>query len=94
EEFRKGESGKYIVIEAIEKLIKVTSANYIILSYSSGGRAATNELSEVLNSYGKIIEIEKINYKKNVMSTMKWTKDWVKEIEEENFEYLFLMEKK
>jgi adenine-specific DNA-methyltransferase len=94
EEFRKGESGKYIVIEAIEKLIKLTFANYIILSYSSGGRAAANELSEVLNSYGKIIEIEKINYKKNVMSTMKWTKDWVKEIEEENFEYLFLMEKK
>jgi adenine-specific DNA-methyltransferase len=94
EEFRKGESGKYIVVEAIEKLIKVTSANYIILSYSSGGRATTNELSEVLNSYGKIVEIEKINYKKNVMSTMKWTKDWVKEIEEENFEYLFLMKKK
>jgi adenine-specific DNA-methyltransferase len=94
EEFRKGESGKYIVIETIERLIKVTSADYIILSYSSGGRATANELSEVLNSYGKIIEIEKINYKKNVMSTMKWTKDWVKEIEEENFEYLFLMKKK
>ena len=94
EEFRKGDSGKYIAIEAIEKLIKVTFANYIILSYSSGGRATANELSEVLNSYGKIIEIEKINYKKNVMSTMKWTKDWVKEIEEENFEYLFLLEKK
>jgi adenine-specific DNA-methyltransferase len=94
EEFRKGESGKYIVIEAIEKLIKVTSAKYIILSYSSGGRATANELSEVLNSYGKIIEIEKINYKKNVMSTMKWTKAWIKETEEENSEYLFLMEKK
>jgi adenine-specific DNA-methyltransferase len=94
EEFRKGKSGKYIVIEAIEKLIKATFANYIILSYSSGGRATANELNEALNSYGKIIKIEKINYKKNVMSTMKWTKDWVKEIEEENFEYLFLMEKK
>jgi adenine-specific DNA-methyltransferase len=94
EEFRKGESGKYIAIEAIERLIKATPAHYIILSYSSGGRATANELSEVLNSYGKIIEIEKINYRKNVMSTMKWTKDWVKEKEEENFEYLFLMEKK
>jgi adenine-specific DNA-methyltransferase len=94
EEFRTGESGKYIVTEAIEKLIKVTPANYIILSYSSGGRATANEVNEVLNSHGKIIEIEKINYKKNIMSTMKWTKDWVKEIEEENFEYLFLMKKK
>jgi adenine-specific DNA-methyltransferase len=94
EEFRKGDSGKYIAIEAIEKLIKLTVANYIILSYSSGGRATANELSEVLNGYGKIIEIKKINYKKNVMSTMKWTKDWIKEPDEDNVEYLFLMEKK
>ncbi|MCL1993863.1 MAG: DNA adenine methylase [Spirochaetes bacterium] len=94
EEFRKSESGRFIVIEAIEKLIKETAANYIILSYSSGGRATAQELSNVLNSYGKIIEIEKINYKKNVMATMKWTNDWVKDVEKENLEYLFLMEKR
>jgi adenine-specific DNA-methyltransferase len=94
EEFRKSESGKFIVIEAIEKLIKHTPADYIILSYSSGGRATAAELNDVLNGYGKIIEIEKINYKKNVMAAMKWTNDWIKEIDENNFEYLFLMEKK
>jgi adenine-specific DNA-methyltransferase len=94
EEFRKSESGKFIVIEAIEKLIKQTPADYIILSYSSGGRATAQELNNVLNNYGEIIEIEKINYKKNVMATMKWTNDWVKKIEEDNFEYLFLMKKK
>jgi hypothetical protein len=27
------------------------------------------------------------------MATMKWTHDWVKEIDNDNFEYLFLMEK-
>ncbi|MDR1972751.1 MAG: DNA adenine methylase [Treponema sp.] len=94
EEFRKSESGRFIVIEAIEKLIKETTANYIILSYSSGGRATAQELNNVLNSYGKIIEIEKINYKKNVMATMKWTNNWIKDIDEDNFEYLFLMEKR
>ena len=93
EEFRKSESGRFIVIEAIEKLIKETQANYIILSYSSGGRATAQELNNVLNGYGKIIEVEKINYKKNVMSTMKWTNDWIKDTEENNYEYLFLMEK-
>jgi len=93
EEFRKTDSGKFMVIEALEKLIKQTPANYIILSYSSGGRATAGELNEVLNSFGKIIAIEKINYRKNVMSTMKWTHDWVKEINENNFEYLFLMKK-
>ena len=94
EEFRKNDSGKFIAIDAIEKLIKKTRANFIILSYSSGGRATANELNDVLNDYGKIIEIEKINYKKNVMSGMKWTNDWIKEADEDNFEYLFLMEKK
>ena len=94
EEFRRSESGKFIVIEAIEKLIQQTPANYIILSYSSGGRATANELNDVLNNYGTIIEIEKINYKKNVMSTMKWTNDWTKDADEDNFEYLFLMKKK
>jgi adenine-specific DNA-methyltransferase len=93
EEFRKGSSGKFIVIEAIEKLIKITPAKYIILSYSSGGRATAQELNDVLNAYGRIIEIEKINYKKNVMAAMKWTNDWVKDTEENNYEYLFLMEK-
>jgi adenine-specific DNA-methyltransferase len=94
EDFRKSASGKFIVIEAIEKLIKHTPANYIILSYSSGGRATAAELNDVLNGYGKIIEIEKINYKKNVMAAMKWTNDWIKETDENNFEYLFLMKKK
>jgi adenine-specific DNA-methyltransferase len=94
EEFRKSNSGKFIVMEAIEKLIKQTKANYIILSYSSGGRASASELYEVLDSYGKIIEIEKINYRKNVMAAMKWTRDWIKETEEDKFEYLFLLEKR
>jgi adenine-specific DNA-methyltransferase len=94
EEFRKSETGKFVVFEAIEKLIKQTRADYIILSYSSGGRATAGELNEALNRYGKIIEIEKINYKKNVMAAMKWTNDWAKGPDEGNFEYLFLMEKK
>ena len=94
EDFRKSTSGKFIVIEAIEELVKQAKTDYIILSYSSSGRATANELNEVLNNYGKIIEVKKVNYKKNVMATMKWTHDWTKEIDDDNFEYLFLMEKK
>ena len=93
EDYRKGPSGKFVVIEAIEKLIGETAAGYIILSYSSGGRAAAYELYEVLNTHGKIVDVLKINYKKNVMAAMKWTCDWVKDIDENNYEYLFLMEK-
>jgi adenine-specific DNA-methyltransferase len=94
EEFRKNKDGKFICLEAIENLIKKVNAHYIILSYSSGGRATANELSDVLNDHGKIIEVKKIDYKKNVMSTMKWTNDWIKDSEEKNYEYLFLMEKR
>jgi adenine-specific DNA-methyltransferase len=93
EEFRRGTNGKFMVIEAIEKLIKETNSHYIILSYSSGGRTTANELYELLNFYGSLITVEKIDYKKNVMSTMKWTNDWIKDTEEKNYEYLFLLEK-
>ncbi|GHT71372.1 hypothetical protein FACS1894110_24320 [Spirochaetia bacterium] len=94
EEFRRGSSGRFMVIEAIEKLIREIRARYIILSYSSGGRATAEELNEVLNTYGEIIEIEKIDYKKNVMAGMKWTNDWIKDTAEKNFEFLFLVKKK
>jgi hypothetical protein len=46
-----------------------------------------------LNAYGKLRAVEKIDYRKNVMSAMKWTSDWTKDREEKNYEYLFLMEK-
>jgi len=93
EEFRKGVSGRFMAIEAIERLIKEADADYIILSYSSGGRATANELNEVLNNYGQIVDVRKIDYKKNVMAAMKWTNDWVKDTEEKNYEYLFMLEK-
>ena len=98
EEFRKSADGRFIVIDAIEKLIKETNARYIILSYSSGGRATPAELNDVLNAYGRIIDIKKIDYKRNVMAAMKWTHDWVKDdvtnTAEQNYEYLFMLEKK
>ena len=49
--------------------IKQIQAHYIILSYSSGGRSTANELNELLNSYGNIIEIEN-KLQKNVISIM------------------------
>jgi adenine-specific DNA-methyltransferase len=94
EDFRKGKSGRFVVIEAIERMIKEIKAQYLILSYSSGGRATASELNDVMNTYGKVIEIEEIDYKKNVMATMCWTNDWIKDVEEKNTEFLFLVEKK
>jgi adenine-specific DNA-methyltransferase len=92
EEYKKGTSGRFVVVEAIEKLIKMSRTKYIILSYSSGGRATAEELEEVLGTYGNILEIISIDYRKNVMANMRWTNNWIRDIESPNKEYLFLIE--
>jgi adenine-specific DNA-methyltransferase len=94
EDFRRGPTGRFAVIEALDKLIGEVRAEHIILSYGSGGRATAKELYEVLNAHGTIITVEEINHKKNVMSKMKWTKDWIRDTEEKNIEFLFLVRKR
>ena len=93
EEFRKNGDGRLMVVEAIERLLKLTPAKYVILSYSSGGRATAAELSDVIGSSGKLIEVVEVDYKRNVMGGMRWTNEWVREAEEPNREFLFLIEK-
>lgn len=93
EEFRRNPKGRFIAVEAIEKLIKMTQARWIILSYSSGGRATAEELNNVMHSNGKLLEVVEMNYKRNVMAGMKWTDEWVNAAEKPNREFLFLLEK-
>lgn len=93
EEYRKNESGRFIVVEAIEKMLQETQVNHIILSYSSGGRATAQELNETINKAGKLIDAIEVDYKRNVMGGMRWTNEWIKEAEAPNREFLFLIEK-
>lgn len=93
EEFRKSGTGKFMAVEAIEKLLAKTNARHIILSYSSNGKATAEELFEMLGQSGKILDFVKVDYKKNVMAAMRWTNDWTREIEKGNQELLFLIEK-
>lgn len=93
EEFRKGASGRFIVVEAIERLLKQTNSKYVILSYSSGGRATAEELHEILAQSGRMLEFEKVDHRRNVMATMRWTNEWIRDDEQNNHEYLFLLEK-
>ncbi len=92
EEFRKDDKGHFIAMQAIRKLINETSARYILLSYSSGGRATKEELFDIINSAGKLIGALEIDYKKNVMGQMRWTNEWINS-DGKYLEYLFLMEK-
>ena len=93
EEFRKDSGGRYIAVQAIHQLLKQTNAGHIILSYSSGGRATAVELCECIADIGRTKEILELDYKRNVMAGMQWTKEWVKEAEEPNREFMFLIEK-
>ncbi len=94
EEFRQNDEGRFIAVEAIENLIAATRARWIILSYSSGGRATARALNDVMRRNGEIVDVVTLNYKKNVMAGMKWTNEWLRDAEEPNQEFLFLLEKK
>jgi adenine-specific DNA-methyltransferase len=93
EDFRRNEAGRFVAVEAIERLLKQTKTRHIILSYSSGGRATADELNDVIRSSGKLLEVVEIDYKRHVMGGMRWTHEWVRDADETNREFLFLIEK-
>lgn len=92
EEYKRNEDGNFIAMEAIKRLIEQTNAHYILLSYGSGGRATKEELNDILHSNGHVISAREIDYKQNVMSTMRWTNEWINS-DDKYKEYLFLLEK-
>lgn len=92
EEFRKADDGSFIAMQALRQLIQSTQSRYILLSYSSGGRATKQELQDIINESGKLLKAVDIDYRKNVMGSMRWTNEWVNS-DGKYLEYLFLMEK-
>jgi adenine-specific DNA-methyltransferase len=92
EEFRKDDEGNFIALNAISRLIKDTDSRYILLSYSSGGRATKQDLYDIMSSSGAFLKIIEIDYKKNVMGLMRSTNEWINS-DGRHLEYLFLMAK-
>ena len=93
EEFRKDADGRFMAVQAIERLLSATRARWVILSYSSGGRATADELNEVVRRNGRLKEVIELDYKRNVMAGMRWTNEWLRDAEEPNREFLFLIER-
>ena len=94
EEFhRNPDSGRFLAVEAIERLIQSTAARWIILSYSSGGRATACEVNGILSANGDVVDVIQLDYKRNVMAGMKWTNEWLRDAESPNREFLFLIDK-
>ena len=95
EEFRKNDNGRYLVIDALKKLIKKTKAKYIVLSYNNNGRATFDAITEILRELKMKCSILEMDYRKNVMATMAWTNEWLSSGNEDikNKEFLFLIQK-
>jgi adenine-specific DNA-methyltransferase len=93
EDFRRNETGRFVVVDAIERLLQAARAKYIILSYSSGGRATAEELNDVITSLGRLVEVLEIDHRQNVMAEMCWTNEWINKAETPHKEFLFLIEK-
>ena len=95
EEFRKNpETGRFIAVEAIEKMLMAVNARYVLLSYSSGGRATAMELQEALHRAGRLLDVVKVDYRQNVMAGMKWTNEWTRDHgSAPHQEFLYLIEK-
>jgi adenine-specific DNA-methyltransferase len=91
-EFRNNKNGDFIAMDALRKLIQQTNARYIVLSYSSGGRATQEQLLHIISENAKLIDVKKIDYRKNIMSTLRSTNEWISN-DEKHQEYIFLMEK-
>ena len=93
EEYRKDNSGRFVAMNAIRRLLQCTDAKYILLSYSSGGRATREELMEAISETGILLKAVSIDYKRNVMANMHWTNEWTRETDSTQ-EYLFLLRKR
>lgn len=94
EDFRKLESGQFVVVDAIERLIKQTPCEWILLSYSSGGRATAQQLNDCISSHGELVNSLELDYRRHVMASMQSTRNWIRDDNSPNREYLFLIRKK
>lgn len=92
EDYRKDTAGHFNALNAIRDLIHSVNSEYVLLSYSSGGRATKDELYAILNSAGTIQKALEIDHKKNAMSYMRWTNKWIHN-DIKHKEYLFLISK-
>jgi adenine-specific DNA-methyltransferase len=94
EEFRKSERNRYLAVEAIERLLKNSRARYLLLSYSSGGRGTFDDIIEVIKGLRMQTLVGQLDYRRNVMSRMSWTREWTPshEIDEHKHrEFFFLI---
>jgi adenine-specific DNA-methyltransferase len=93
EAYKKDHAGKFIAINALQNTITQLNVEWILLSYSSGGRATAAELIDMLSTVGTVVKVVNIDHKQNVMAYTQSTKKWLRDTYTPNTEYLFLLHK-
>ncbi|QQS40803.1 MAG: DNA adenine methylase [Acidobacteriota bacterium] len=91
EDFRFAPDGEFVAVNALRDLLSKTSSRFVLLSYSSGGRATRRSLEAVMRGCGDIVAAVEVDLRRNVMAEMSWTKEWTREGGAPNREYLFLL---
>ena len=76
EEFRRGDSGRFIVTEAVEKLIEKTNSKFVLLSYGSTGKLTLDEIMDSIRQSGYEYRTTTREQTANVMASMTWTDEW------------------
>jgi adenine-specific DNA-methyltransferase len=84
---------KNVVLNSIRDLIEKSQCKYVMLSYSSEGRISKENIIDIINKYTRDNIVYEIDYRRNVMSRMKWTNEWIKNESRLNKEYIFLARK-
>jgi adenine-specific DNA-methyltransferase len=93
ESYERDADGKFVATNQISKLLRKADAPVIYLSYSSGGRATRDCLMDAISSAGSLRKMIEIDYRRNVMADMAWTRDWLRDNDEPNKEFLFAITK-
>ena len=76
EEFRRGDSGQFIVTEAVAELIEKTNSKFVLLSYGSTGKLTLDEIMDSIIQSGYEYRTTTREQTANVMASMTWTDDW------------------
>lgn len=92
EEYRQNENGIYYSDIALNNLIKQARCEFVMLSYNNNGRTNLECLMDIVSDNGEIVSVIDIEHKRNVMSNMKWTNEWVNN-KNTNREYIITIKK-
>jgi len=93
EEYRTDNQGRFVAVEAVERLIKLAPNKIIIFSYSSGGRATREQLLEIFRDNCDSLKIQEISHSHNVMKHMSSTGEFLRD-QESHKEYLIKLNRK